>query len=519
MRVPLWASRLLLVLGVAAVLALTAVLVVHFRQSNGPSAGSDVAVSIPASGGISLSAEAISPAGSGPFPLVVMPASWGSPAREYRTVGAAFAAAGFEVVAYAQRGFQGSGGSVDLAGPQTQRDASTVIDWALKNTHADPSRIGMFGVSYGGGISLLAAAHDPRIKAVVATSAWTDLAGALVPQDTPNAQGLGWMFQSPRVVAALDPQLRQVADDVHSQPLTAGALLQQMSRVRSVDSLVADLNRNHTAIMIANAFEDSLLDPTPLAAFFDKLRTPKRLQLATGDHGGPELPGLLFDRPVPTITDAGKWLDHYLNHISNGIGGPDRVVLEDGATGASHSFTSWPAADRTLQLGTPGIGTSMTGSAATSWSRSVISGTDSGVSTPVPQIYTSDRYQPSTIAVGSIRTAHAYIWSGAPTAGSELVTGTPALRFTVSSSAPHVTLYAYLYDVQPSGRATLMTYAPATVSSGAASMTLRPLCWTVAGGHHLMLVVDTVDKRYASAEPAGTAISLSSPASLSLAVR
>lgn len=520
MRFPTWLNRLLIVVAAAALLAVVAILVVHFRRSNVTHKGLQD-VSIPAGGGVKLSAEVLTPAGSGPFPLLVMPASWGQGVAEYRLLGIELTQAGFEVLSYAQRGFQGSGGEVDLAGRQTQQDVSTVIDWALKHTLADSTRIGLFGVSYGGGVGLLAAAHDSRIKAVVATSSWTDLADALVPNGATNLQGLGLLFGKPQVDDALDAQVRKVADDVTAHPprgTAAGAQLRTLSAERSADRVVAGLNRNHPAIMIANAYQDSLLDPSSLVSFYDRLTTPKRLQLATGDHGGPEWDGIL-GRSDPTVQAAAKWLDHYLNGTANGVRS-NVVVLQDSSTGAVHTFTSWPAADDTLHLGTPSTPHSITTASAAVWSHALSTGADSGADVPKVQgLYGGAQYQHTTVASDSIQGGHAYVWSGAPTAQPMQVNGMPTLSVQVSSAAPSVTLFAYLYDVNGGGTATLMTYAPATVSSGAASITLRPVSWTVPAGHHLMLIVDTADPAFASAEPAGTTVTLSAPAALSLSTR
>ena len=65
--------------------------------------------------GTTLSAESYVPGGNGPYPLVVMPASWGSAATEYASLANGFAALGYVVVAYAQRGFGASTGQIDLA--------------------------------------------------------------------------------------------------------------------------------------------------------------------------------------------------------------------------------------------------------------------------------------------------------------------------------------------------------------------------------------------------------------------
>lgn len=91
------------------------------------------------------------------------------PANEY-------ASRGYTVVSYTARGFWQSGGEINMAGLLDQADISAAIDWALANTHADPSRIGLSGISYGGGLSLLGAAMEPRVKSVAAMSAWVDLA-------------------------------------------------------------------------------------------------------------------------------------------------------------------------------------------------------------------------------------------------------------------------------------------------------------------------------------------------------
>ncbi len=514
MRLPTWAVRSLLIAGAAALLVVALLVVIVLRKpGHGTNAG---ATNIPASGGVTLSAQVFSPPGPGPYPLVVMPASWGSGASEYANLGAAFVGAGFTVVAYSQRGFQGSGGSIDFAGEATQQDVSTVISWALKHTHADPKRIGLFGTSYGGGVALLGAAHDKRVKAVVATSTWTDLAGSLVPQGAVNKEALGWLFDSPTVpLDKLTPQVHQVADDLKDQPLSSGDVLEQMSATRSVDKEIDALNRNKPAIMIANGFEDSLLDPTPLVSFFDALHTPKRLQLATGDHGGPEIAGLR-GAPDAVISTAGKWLDFYLNGTKNKIDEGGQIVLQDGSTGVPHTYTSWPATMRTQKLAAPGSTVNMTSADPPTWSHEITTGQDSGASIGNAAILTGGSYQSPTISIGSLNREHAFAWNSVALPGAGVVAGTPEVKVQVASSASKVTLFAYLYDVDPSGTATLMSYAPATVSPGAVSMTLRPLAWTVAAGDHLSLVVDTADKRYASAEPDGSTLTLSSPASLSI---
>lgn len=517
MHRPNWVTRPVIVVALVVVLCAAVAVGVIVAQSGGKhgssTAGTDVTTKIPVGGGVTLTAEVISPAGKGPFPLIVMPASWGSGADEYRILGRGFAAAGYQVVSYGQRGFKGSGGQIDFAGSDTRQDASRVIDWALDHTHADADHIGMLGISYGGGVSLLAAAHDKRIKAVAAMSAWADYAAAFVPHHTLNSSAMHSLFDTAGQTGKLDSDVASIAQELDDSPSAAADRLEQLSPTRSAMTDIAALNRNKPAIFLANAFQDSLVDPSQLVPFFNALTTPKRLQLSTGEHTGPELPGLL-GRPDPTMLAAAQWLDHYLGGKNNGADRASDVVLQDGATGAFHQYPSWPANRQEVKLAAPGTAGNMVATTPASWSHPLTTGTDSGATSGGEFIAAPGQFQPTKINSTSLRGADAWVWSAAPVGSALVISGSPQLKLNVSSSAPAVTLYAYLYDADASGAATLMSYAPATVSNGTATIKFRPMSWTVAAGHHAELVVDTVDSRYAAAEPAGTSVTLSSPASL-----
>ncbi|NED80234.1 alpha/beta fold hydrolase, partial [Streptomyces sp. SID11233] len=132
-----------------------------------------------------------------------LPTSWSMPQIEYLAQAQKLAETGYVVVTYNSRGFLQSGGEIEVGGPKDVADASAVIDWALANTPADAGRIGMAGVSYGAGISLLAAGHDPRIKAVAALSGWGDLIDSIYSGRTQHAMagallgGLGFLTGRP----------------------------------------------------------------------------------------------------------------------------------------------------------------------------------------------------------------------------------------------------------------------------------------------------------------------------------
>jgi predicted acyl esterase len=487
--------------------------VVTTNGNNNPNGvASDKVQAIPGSDGTPLAAEVMIPKGTGPFPLVVMPGSWGKNETEYHYPGLTFASAGYVVVGYAQRGFLNSGGRIDLAGDPTRADARAVIDWAIAHAHADQNRIGMLGTSYGGGVSLLTAAADPRVKAVVAMSGWADLAAALAPNGTPNVLGMNLLFS--RVVNALSPDVQALAAGLGGASSATIGRLEALSKSRSV--VTAALNRNRPAIMLANAYEDSAIDPQQIVRLYNRLTTPKRIELAPGDHAGPEL-SALFGQPNQTFTDAKKWLDHYLLGKANGIDGADPIQLLDGATGKVHGYRAWPKA-QTLALGTPGPRGAI-GAAASSWNKQLAAGANSGAdSGPVqnPQ----QAYRSPTIPSASISAQRALAWKGAALTKATVISGTPTLRINLAKSSGPSTFFTYLYDVDAAGKATLITYSPETTSGGKVSVPLRPTSWTVASGHHVSLVIDTVDQRFRSATAPGTTLAFSStkaaPATLSL---
>lgn len=137
-------------------------------------------------------------------PVVVLPTSWGSPPTGYTLFLEWLADSGYLAVAYTPRGFLRSGGRIEAASPRDVGDFGAVLDWVLEEFPiADPGRVAAVGLSYGAGISLLAAAKDSRVKTVVAVDGWADLSEAVNPGDTPRlSAGLlvdgGMLGESPR---------------------------------------------------------------------------------------------------------------------------------------------------------------------------------------------------------------------------------------------------------------------------------------------------------------------------------
>ncbi len=120
--------------------------------------------------------------------------------------------AGFNVLTWDSRGFGQSGGTVtvDYKGNEG-RDVSALLDWLAKQPEArldkkgDP-RVGMHGVSYAGGIELVAAGIDKRIDAIVPTIAWHSLLTSLYKDETVK-QGWASVLYASGQTGRLDPHI------------------------------------------------------------------------------------------------------------------------------------------------------------------------------------------------------------------------------------------------------------------------------------------------------------------------
>src|SRR5262245_19214768 len=134
-----------------------------------------------------IDASFFTPPGSGRLPAVLLAHGFGETKDAVRPQAENLARAGFAVLTWSARGFGASTGQIGLDSPDYEvKDVEQLVTWLARQPrvlldHPGDPRVGITGASYGGGISLLAAAYDRRIDAVVAQSTWNNLATALFP--------------------------------------------------------------------------------------------------------------------------------------------------------------------------------------------------------------------------------------------------------------------------------------------------------------------------------------------------
>ncbi|MDX6430334.1 MAG: hypothetical protein QOE54_2700 [Streptosporangiaceae bacterium] len=474
--------------------------------------------SIPGDGGTVLKAFVVRPTGrgNGPFPLLVMPSSWSLLDVEYVGAGVKLAKeSGYVVVSYTSRGFWDSGGKIEVAGGPDTRDASKVIDWAVRNAHADEHRVGMAGLSYGAGISLLTAAKDRRVRAVAAMSAWADLAASLYPNQTVSEQTAAGLLAIGNITGRpgedmLKLQNAYLIDDIASALPLAGP--------RGVGSYLAQINANHPAVLIGNAWDDGIFPPSQITDFYGRFTGPKHLMLQPGDHGSADGLGVV-GLPNDVWAATTRWFDHYLNGTANGIDGENPVELKAANGGGWQGFPDWAGISSGTGRFYLGKG-SLAARAATGWSGRIDAGWPTVADSGVVEV-TGVAQQagiPWKIKVAEVDRRFGGVWTAAPYARTTVVSGAPRLHTTITPSAATTSVFAYLYDVTPGGEGSLITHKPYTLRGATPGKAwtidfrLEPIRWTVPAGHHLALVVDTTDIRYRSMSKPGATVTFGSPA-------
>lgn len=488
---------------------------------------SNTDVTLTMSDGVGLAGILTQPTSPGPHPAIVFISSWGLPDFEYYAQAQQFAADGYDVLEYDPRGFYNSGGTIDVASPQDVADVSTVIDWLLANTNANPDEIGVGGVSYGAGLSLLAAAHDSRIKAVATMSAWTDLDYSLYPNSTRHQESTDLLVAAAELTGKLSSDFQSILDDYYADTNISTVL--QWGAVRSPQTYVNEINTNKTAVFISNGLQDSIFAPSQLTPFYNDLTTAKRLMLQPGDHATAEAGGLLG--ATNTVwTNVHEWFDHYLTGAANGIDTQDPVQVEPVGTSTYEGYSSLSTlstSSATFNLGGTNIfGTGSLSSAAPgTWSTGIDVGTAtcaSGGTLEVSGLLEQLLDLPPQCWLPSIARSAAAVWESGMMTSEQKIRGAAALNLTFTPSASTGTVYAYLYDVNLLGEGSLISYVPYTYTDATpgkqttVSTRFISAAYNVPAGDYLGVVIGTKDPLFLDSDQSGSTVTFSGPSSVTL---
>jgi uncharacterized protein len=169
--------------------------------------------------------------------------------------------AGYSVLTYDMRGRGRSGGDAVTLGALEQYDLISAVDYLTSRRDVDRARIGALGVSLGGATTILAAAQDRGIKAVVDDSGFADA-------PTVIANGFTYFIHLPAFPFALI--------SVKLAEWRAGV---DVEKVRPVDKIGLISPR---PIFIIDGLADKVVLPINSARTFAAAKEPKQIWRVQG---------------------------------------------------------------------------------------------------------------------------------------------------------------------------------------------------------------------------------------------
>src|SRR5262245_5979172 len=281
------------------------------------------------------------PPPAGGWPAIVVLHGLGQSRASAEAIAASVGLTGEEyaVLTYDARGHGQSGGLIDIDGPNEVADVRTVFDWLRARPDVSDTRIGAWGISYGGAAALLSLAAGVPWRAVEAAETWSDLDSALRPQGLAKSGVIGG-FIAGLPPAKVAPPVLRIRDAAFAGANAAG--LRQWSARRST---LRALRGNRTPIYLMQGRRDFAFGLDQATRLYEVLRGPKRLWI--GNHGHPPSTFPAADT-AKMLADGKRWLDRFVRGVQNGIDRTRPVTVAAEGTATTRAFAGLPAR-RTLR--------------------------------------------------------------------------------------------------------------------------------------------------------------------------
>ncbi len=519
-----------------------------------------------------------------PAPAVILGHGFGGSKDSVSTDAQALADAGYVVLAYSARGHGNSGGLIGLNDPEFEiADLSVMIDLladrpeVATDSAGDPV-VGVAGASYGGALTLLGAAYDDRIDAIVPQITWNSLTRSLFPDQVgspeadafagapaPGEDGVfkklwaGLFFSTssgfrpggsvgsdgtggvrPDVAAGTDLTCGRFRSEVcaaYQEAAVTGRLTPEIAEILDRASPAGVLDQISAPTMLVQGLSDTLF---PLSEADANARgiaengTPVKMVWYRGGHDG----GTDSDDVVRLRELTFAWFDHYLKGTGPDPGTsfefPEPNALAAGTTAsgsADERISTLPAYPGLV--GADGSATEATSSDLELTGPPVqlvvnpAGGLPAAIST-IPGLSAGLSSLGGALGAGALLDipGQSAFFATAPSGDRMDIVGSVQSQVLVASPSGTAVLFAKLYDTTEGGSATLLGgVAPLRLSGLSADaenaepidITLPPLVHRLEAEHSLLLVLSTTDQGYSSPiEPLVYGVGLPNGAALSV---
>lgn len=467
-------------------------------------------VNVTVSDGTSITTTVFTPEGEGPFPLIIIVHSWIMWRIQADYLYApGMAKRGYMVLTMDCRGWGSSGDAVFCADPEHElKDTSDLIDWITdpdSGFPVDPERIGITGVSYGGGFSFLMPCVDDRITAAVPMNGWTDLGRSLLPD------GCWKHFWSYLLYGGAVWGMKRDFN---------GELTYWLKKVWNGDYDVIDervdgrgainsVDKIKCPMFIVHSWNDDLFQPNQILEFYEKLNVPKKMYITNGIHG---FDGGRGDFLVPNRAweKTRMFFDYWLKDMKdNGIMDEPAVEYYQPWDGRMEHAGSWPLPDTVEQkyffrrLPQSGQHEGLLAGVKPDKSEPPEMLTNNTVSnfhtSGPPMLRWNVIFNIPIPGVPWSISGDSAMFETPPLEKDMEVVGTPAVDLYAVSSVTECQLNALLYDVSPSGFPRLITHGAAMnqgIEPGSVTklqFQLVSCAHKIKAGHNLRIVICASD--------------------------
>jgi uncharacterized protein len=457
---------------------------------------------IPAKG-VELAADLYLPKGAAPSPalVVVLPYNkdWNC-GMECWQAHHYFARHGYPCVLVDFRGTGNSSGATRAAFDAAESDDGiAAIEWASKQPWCS-GQVGMWGMSYGGIITLRTASRQPAaLKAIIPIMGTADVERDLLhPYGTPGCLcPLSWLLQM--IVMHLMPPQHMDNEGrwrkVWEERLGVEPYITELLRHPCGDPVwrarAIDVTRIAVPSFCVVGWRDLFADGMTRA--FEQIRAPKKLLAGPWMHVLPQESSFCTTDFLPMMR---RWWDRWLRGIQNGIEHEPQATVYVQGGDRWRNLSTWPAAEVKNSR----------------W----FAGMDGHLQdTPVRHAGIVQKPPDATVGVGAGLPNFHSSGYGMPVDESDddrrgisftssalrttlLILGRARLRLGVNTeNSSEGTVVAKLADVHPDGRSVFITAGVSSLSSKADDGTLliefAPSSYELAPGHRLRLMIANGD--------------------------
>jgi pimeloyl-ACP methyl ester carboxylesterase len=281
--------------------------------------------------GTEIAVTLYAPPSSDPEPAVLLTHGWGGRRNGVTTLGliANYVTNGYVVASFDSRGFGDSGGESHLDGPPEVADVGCLLDWLADRPEVETvgpgnPRVGMDGLSYGGGIQLQVAGAEDRLDAIVPRITWNDLTYSLAPNGVIKGSWLSVLLGI-GTIGSIDwgdgPRLFDNLSEWYWDAMEHNELPSDAATGLAARSVGQRVESYDTPTLLVQGLADTLFPPNEAARTYETLQNAgveSRLLLYGGGHTLEELTVPLKARYYMN-RQVLSWMDRHLRGADEGV--------------------------------------------------------------------------------------------------------------------------------------------------------------------------------------------------------